>query len=830
MAKIDFYTKSLRGKIIAIFLIAALSIALSWIISRIAFGRVVTSMAEVSKPNDRLHILNKLSNDITQIGQYQQKQILKNPTKTKPILLPETELLSRSMDTLRILYAGDLKQMQQIDSIGLIINQYDALIVNYLKLYAGLFSDKMLTKKLQLLSILIYDNALKMDSSVITSEKRGITITTLSTPDQLPKLKQRTTLIKKIFGSEDKNSEFIPLQKIIEKEHSVRIDTLIVSQRDSLKRAIEESVKNIDRYHRDRSTTLANSELNLIHDVNEYINRIRKLLRVMENHEIIQLKANDLMLIETVKQSMVRITVIMVLFILITTILVYLIFSDISRNNQYRKQLLASKEEAEYLSTVKQRFLSNMSHEIRTPLQSIIGFSEQLMKQDYPSKEAIEAINYSSEHLMQIVNEVLDYSRIVSGKFTFEKKSFNMNELLTEVTATMKLQATEKDLQLVLKEVEQYHRFYLGDQFRLKQILYNLIGNAIKFTDKGSIRIEIETTQQNKRIEFLFKIIDTGIGISEMDFQRIFNEFEQADSNAHNSKGGTGLGLNIVKALVEQQGGIFRAKSKLNTGSVFSVILPFEEGDEIKEAEYQKGFTNQIEYNGKVLIIDDDPFILKLCSSIFSKYDIQHSCQSSPELLIKQIWDNDISLILMDIRMPGINGIELCKLLRNKIEKEVKIIALTAHALQEEQIEILKQGFDGLITKPFKEMDLISCLKNHMEATKRLDFSALLSMCMNDQDLMKKSLSSFIEETTQDLTILRLLILQQDNNEIMEIMHKLAGRIGQVGNMPLSFKLRKIEKILFQNQTIKIDTNELEDLTMEINKFIEAVKLEINQV
>jgi len=829
MSKIDFYTKSLRGKIIAIFLIAALSVALSWIISRIAFGRVVVTMAEVSKPNGRLHILNNLSNDITQIGQYQRKQILKNPTKTAPILLPETEQLISRMDTLRTLYEGDSKQLQQIDSIEQIINQYDALVVNYLKLYAGLFSNKALTKKLQLLSILVYDNALKMDSSVITSEKRGITTITLATPNQLPKLKQRTSLIRKIFGT-DRETETEPLQQIIEKEHSVRIDTLVVSQRDSLKRAIEESVKNIDKYHRVRSATLANSELNLIHDANEYINRIRGLLRVMENHEISQMKANDSVLIGTVKNSMVRITIIMVLFILITTVLVYLVFSDISRNNQYRKQLLASKEEAEYLSTVKQRFLSNMSHEIRTPLQSIIGFSEQIMHQEHPSKEAIEAINYSSEHLLQIVNEVLDYSRIVSGKFTFVKEPFNMNELLTEVVATMNLQTIEKGLQLELKYEKQPHQFYLGDPFRLKQILYNLIGNAIKFTDKGLICIEVETTQQNNCTKFLFRIKDTGMGISEKDFQRIFNEFEQADSNAQNPKGGTGLGLNIVKALVKQQGGVFIADSKLNIGSTFSVILTFEKGNEIIALEHQKVRTTKIDYNGKVLIIDDDPFILKLCSSIFIKYGIRYSSQVSPEALIAQPWDNEISLILMDIRMPGINGIELCKLLRNKIKKEVKIIALTAHALQEEQSAILKQGFDGLITKPFKELDLISCLSNHIEQTKRPDLTALLSMCMDDSDLMKKSLISFIEETTQDLNILRQLIEKQDNNGIMEVMHKLAGRIGQVGNLPLSVKLRKIEKMLFKNQTIETNTIDMEEITEDISGFMKDIKFEINQL
>jgi len=829
MAKIDFDTKSLRGKIIAIFFIAALSIALSWIISQIAFSRVVVSMEEVSKPNDKLLILNNLSNDITQIGQYQRKQILQNPTKSNPILLPETEQLIKRIDTLRMLCSENIAQLQQIDSIEVIINQYDSLVVNYLTLYAGLFSNNELTGKIQLLTNLIDANALRMDSSVIISEKKGITTTTLATPHQLPKVEQHKTLLKKIFGNEKKEPEFNPFRQIIKKEHSIRIDTLVVSQRDSLKRAIEESLQSIDKYHRLRSIRLANSELNLIHNANGYINRIRGFLRAMEKAEIAHMKANDTVLIETIKDSMMRITIIMIFFIIVTSILVFQIFTDISLSNVFRTQLLASKKEAEYLSTVKQRFLSNMSHEIRTPLQSIIGFSEQIMDQDNPSKEAIKAINYSSEHLLQIVNEVLDYSRIVSGKFTFEKKLFNMNNLLLDVAATMKLQASKKDLQLEFSNKEQYHQLFLGDPFRLKQILYNLIANAIKFTNQGSIKLEVESTEKDNSTEFLFRIIDSGIGISKDNLKKIFNEFEQADSNTQNPNGGTGLGLSIVKALVEQQGGELTASSMIHTGSVFSVKLDYEKAEELEKKENQKEKKNRISYKGKILIIDDDPFILKLCSFIFNKYGIQHTCQVSPELLISQEWDNEISLIFTDIRMPKINGIELCKLLRGKIKKEVKIIALTAHALQEEQTAILEQGFDGLITKPFKEADLISCINNYSEVAKRLDLTALLTMCMNDRELLQKSLSSFITETTKDLVVLMQLVKQQDKNGIMEMTHKLAGRIGQIGDMPLSIKLRKTEKMLFQDKNANIDTEELEKITKGISSLIDSAKVETDQ-
>jgi signal transduction histidine kinase/DNA-binding NarL/FixJ family response regulator len=831
MARIDFYSESIRGKIIAIAIIAALSIALSWIILRIAFRKVVDTIEEVSKPNDKLVLLNSLSNDIAQIGQYQRKQILQNPTKSNPIDLPETEKLIDKLDTLRKLCTGNKIQLNQIDSIEQVMTQYDVLVVNYLKLYEGLFSNKPLTGKFKTLSNLIFANALKMDSNVITSVKNGITTTTFVASQQMPTIRQRSSFLKRffqLFGNEIPKADNIPLRQIIQKEQSVHTDTLVVSQRDSLKRAIDVSVQNIDKYQRSRSITLANGELNLIRDANGFINRIRGLLREMEEVEIVRLKSNDAILIQNVKSSMTRIIIIMVLFIIIMSVLVYLVFTDIKLSKLYRKQLLEAKEEAEYLSTVKQRFVSNMSHEIRTPLQTIIGFSEQILQQDIPSKSSIEAIHYSSEHLLQIVNEVLDYSRIVSGKFKFEKRSFNMDNLLREVTVTMNLQAIKKNIHLEYNAKESYPVLYLGDAFRLKQILYNLIGNAIKFTNAGgNIKLDVESTVKDTCTQFSFHITDSGIGISKDDLKRIFNEFEQADSMSQNPTGGTGLGLNIVKRLVEEQGGTLTAESKLLKGSVFSITLTFENAEKVKKEEHKETHSTKIDFTGKVLIIDDDPFILKLCSNIFDKYAIKHTCQLSSEDLIKQEWDNDITLIFTDIRMPGINGIELCKFLRNRIRKGVKIIALTANALQNEQSDILEQGFDGLITKPFKEADLISCLNNNSEKLKKPDLSVLLSMCMGDQELLQKSLQSFISETTQDMVTLRQFLDQQDKNGLMEMFHKLAGRIGQIGDMQLSYKLRKSEMKLKLPFDFSKEATELNVVIEEISRLINAVMLEI---
>jgi CheY-like chemotaxis protein len=254
----------------------------------------------------------------------------------------------------------------------------------------------------------------------------------------------------------------------------------------------------------------------------------------------------------------------------------------------------------------------------------------------------------------------------------------------------------------------------------------------------------------------------------------------------------------------------------------------FENAEKVKKDELKEKHSTNLHFTGKVLIIDDDPFILKLCSNIFDKYAINHTCQLSSEDLIKQDWDNDITLIFTDIRMPGINGIELCKLLRDKIKKGVKIIALTANVLQNEQSDILEQGFDGLITKPFKEADLISCLNDNSEKPKKPDLTVLLTLCMGDHELLQKSLQTFISETTKDMVTLHQLVDQQDKNGLMEMFHKLAGRIGQIGDMPLSYKLRKIEMKLKLPFDISKEAIELTVLMEEISRLIKAVMLEIS--
>ncbi|MFU8842251.1 MAG: ATP-binding protein [Bacteroidales bacterium] len=831
MKRIDFYSKPFQGKLLSILLVAALSVGISWALSNITFRKVVDSIETISKPNEKIRLMNHLSYSLSRMVQFQRKQLIDRNFDDE-IHYPDIPYLMQTLDTLRTTSGGNIVLLQKIDSMEIIIRKYDSLLTNYLELYAGFIDFNQLSANYHSLTKVISFIANEIDSSVVTTETKVTTTTVFPSETALKKDEIKPSFFQRLFGRKDSENqdeyEDQPQpQKTVKEELNIRIDTLTIAQREKIVKEFEESVLKLDQYHRIKSIELAQSELILINHTNHYINQLRDLLRAIEDDEMNRITSNNTMLFRTVNMSMRRITYIMILFVILSTVLAFLVFSDIARSNQYRKELIKAKEEAEYLSMVKQRFLSNMSHEIRTPLQSIVGFSEQVIQQKYPSKEAIGVIQRSSEHLLQIVNEVLDYSRIISGKFTFDRVTFNMHELLEEVVETMKYQTSQKGIRFLFNNTLDPAKYYNGDPFRLKQILYNILGNAIKFTNEGSVNLKINSTVELFRTEFHFQIEDTGIGLSQDDLQIIFNEFEQADSPMQMNLKGTGLGLSISKSLVELQGGSITASSVLGQGSVFSFTIRYDHCDEpvdMRNATIEKKVPF---FRGKVMVVDDDAFILKLCSDILGKYNIEHSCFSLPSEALNH-WNHEYNLVLMDIRMPEMNGFELCSILRERYGKDLKIVALSAQALEEERESMMKHGFDDVIMKPFKEHELLSAFDVFIPVNdydkETLERSPLAQMSIGDPDFLHEILITFLHETKQDIKLLQKYIEQKALNKTLELMHKLAGRVGQIGAVSLSVKIRSLETEMNKHDLFPEIGPEFRTIFRELELLIETVE------
>jgi signal transduction histidine kinase/DNA-binding NarL/FixJ family response regulator len=802
---------SIRSKIITAFLFGCLVVVFAWIIARIVFKETFHTIEEISRPNPKLLIINDLFQKIQHLDYSQKVQVIKIQEQGRFPGLAESNPIIQLLDSLETYCEKDTLQAERIERMKDLLHERDALFFNYLKYRYGLLKNNPLSKDISLLSEYISKNLKGADSNVVRTTRRNIVTTTLIDPEEDEKKSdKRESLLKRMFSrKKSREDSDLPPKKLVTENIQETIDTFAVTQRDSFMKDMERAMISIEKNRFDRHTKLIDHELKLASASKVFIDELEQLLRQVQTEEIRELQRSTASLSGVFNRAFSWIEIILCTFLSLILLLILLIFSDISRSNRIKQELIDAKEKAEFLEQVKHRFLANMSHEIRTPLQAIIGYSEQVKDQEKPQKQALEAIYRSSEHLLQIVNEVLDYSRIVSGKFVFEKHHFDMQELIAEVADIMEGQAEKKNIAFRLKTEIPGNHLYSGDAFRLKQILFNLLGNAIKFTNYGEVTFLVTARQAGrKKTAFRFEIRDTGIGMSEEELKRVFNSFEQASENTQKKYGGTGLGLSIAKKLVEMQGGTLQVSSEKHKGSSFIISLFYLNAPPVLQSRTESPAPLHLAEAFKVLVVDDDAFILQLCSALLSKHQIPHLCYNSPEKVLEAAWDDTVNLVLMDIRMPGMNGPELFQRLKQKVSPDVRFIALTAQALPEEKDSVLSLGFDQVLLKPFREKDLIEAIQQGIsspsvapplpgrKAEDLPDLSSIESMCMHDPELIRQTIGLLIREMNADLEELQEGIRSEDPGRVVHAVHKLSAKTGQTGFHLLSREMKDMERVL----------------------------------
>ena len=364
------------------------------------------------------------------------------------------------------------------------------------------------------------------------------------------------------------------------------------------------------------------------------------------------------------------------------------------------------KEKAERAFKSRNEFLSTVSHELRTPLNAIIGITHLLIE-DNPKKSQenyLTSLQFSGEYLLDFINQILEYNKLESGHFQVENSNFSIFELAKKIEKSLIAQAKSKNDSLQFEVDSEIPNNLIGDHVKLSQILLNLITNAIKFTENGEVKVAIKLLSINKHVVFIyFEVSDTGIGIPEDKLEAVFESFSQGSVEINRKYGGTGLGLNIVKKLVEILGGKIKLESKMGHGTTFSFVLNFSIGDEIPFSEEKKYDSSKLA-DKKILLVEDNKINQMVISKMLENKKMICSIAETGEDGVELAKNKNYDLILMDIHLPGISGTTATENIRT-FDKETPIVALTAISLDENREMLLSFGMNEVITKPFNPED-----------------------------------------------------------------------------------------------------------------------------
>ncbi|AKP52166.1 ATP-binding protein [Cyclobacterium amurskyense] len=805
--------------------------------------KLLKSVESLSVPNEKLRNLNQLLADIYQLDKSRSvfveedtahnfdyyNQIQNEIKKLEAIVTDSSELkkvrgISYSVNELMVVYKGleDVKK-----------SLYNRNFSN-----EALYNIERKIKRKEELSRL--QNLGKIRIGIDPSARRDQGASSEKTPAGRSKdVVAAGTLAGD--GKEDMDKIRGTLRQNLNRINPVDDDVPISS--DSIIYTVRQMVSDINNEEQYLRSRLSELEQELNEKNRTLIMNIQGIVTSLQNESLLKSNAENDSAYELTYKLSILLGIIIAVGVVGSSGFIFSIVREIKKSEVYQEKLAEAKRRSDNLAKTKQDFLASMSHEIRNPLHVIQGYNEALLKSNLKEEqtEYVRMIQFASGTLIGIVNDILDFSKLEAGKIKLEKRIIDPESFFKDIHSFFKQKALDNGLSLEFSVLLPKNKFLLGDDLRINQIMNNLLSNAVKFTEEGKVSVKVSVDEMSN---LLVDVEDTGMGMDEKLQSNLFKEFNQGDGTISRKYGGTGLGLAIVKKLVDLQGGQIGVESTPGVGTKVSLSIPTTLLDKKEESPMLTTVPERME-GLKVLLVDDDEMGLKFATLLLNSLGAEVISYIGGVEFMKEFEEDDFDLILLDIQMPEVDGYQVFNEIRSREKyKEVPILAMTANVFTQDRESMMKEGFDGLLLKPFNETDLVkkilefvkpaqeevldiepAKLSPYVEPTEGstdrgdYDLEDIRRFCMGDETLFKEVIEGFYTQTGLDLIRINKACDKKDYKKVQAIAHQLSSRLGQ-----LKFKYRNLA-IAIENDLKRGNTSNVQEkvweLTEKINTLLE---------
>ncbi len=812
--KLKFPIRSLQTNILILFTITLAAVLLAAYFVRENERVLRKTLNELTNPISELTLLRDILSSLSEAENKLRYYTLTNDTAIYAQYTALIDNIEKDIDVLSVSNEGDTITKNQLDLVKDLMSQRKALIASFIQ-------TKQDQAKFDFTDVAFSTIRKGTPDSLI--RRKNISTTIITTYDTIPAPVDSSVVPEKtkgFFGKiKDVFTKNVPTEKevkipdpIIRSTTSIQMDTSIVRPSDTMKIGhIEKELGAIKAKDRRLVVDLREKELHMLQNSSLIIDKVTEILNRLEESVLEENERRSAEARSNASRSLFLIGIVTIVSLVIILVLVILILNNLQRSKKYRKELLNANQQANELARVKEEFLANMSHEIRTPLNAIIGFSNQLSNSALNKQQTryLDAVQISSQHLLEIVNDILDMSRLVAGKFSIDKIPFLIGEVLNDVIKPFQIQAQDKGLQFE-ENCEYPDNLVLeGDPVRLRQILYNLLSNAIKFTKRGKVSFNCIIIENNDTAKVEIEVEDTGIGISERQLESIFEDFQQIESSSARSYGGSGLGLAISRRLARLQGGDITVESRLDEGSSFKLALEYKvldktEGTLLTLPQTVPQWTKNREAlkGAKILVVDDDEFNILLTRIITENHSMDIRVAKDGFEAESLIDNEKFDLIMTDLQMPGLSGFDLLAFIRNHHDSaiaDIPVIAFTANKKERFDDKLIALGFNEVLQKPFPEDEFLNRISNYIainggtdsnpeindpEASFNgeitYDLSHIEVFAGGKPETLIEILKSFIMSSGSAVETMRVAALNNNYQEIKEISHRLLTTYGHL--------------------------------------------------